>query len=687
MRTRDKLLGSVLKVARYLPGRTCVANLLNGRGDTLRQNDRALEALACYEQALLLDAGHVKALYNRGNVLLGLGQARAALESYGRAVQLRPDYADAHYNRGIALQRLGRASDAIASYEQALSLMPQDPDALNNLGNALLDLRRPDEALASYDRALGFRPQYADALTNRGNALRDMRRPDEAIDSYERALAIKPDNADTLYNLGHALAETGRNKAAVDCYRKAFELNPAYAEARWSMVMAVIPRIPAPDENSEVSRADFAAGVAELETYFDAHDADGLVVVGSSTPFYLAYQEKNNRDLLSAYGRLCVRLMQRWRDKQSPPDSPEPRTGRALRVGIVSAFVRRHSVWNAMVKGWISHLDRNSVELHLFGLGPEKDDETEWAKAHVESFHQGTRGLPDWVAAICAKRLDVLIYPEIGMDPMTLKLASLRLAPVQAAGWGHPETSGLPTMDYYLSADAFEPAGAQANYSEKLIALPNLGCCYTPLPVEPVDPDLEKLGIGAGAPLLICPGAPFKYSPQYDLLLVDIARRLRKCRFVFFTWQVKALSDLLHRRLENRFAESGLRFSDYGVFIPWQTAPEFYGLMRRADVFLDTTGFSGFNTAMQAVECNLPIVTRDGRFMRGRLASGILKRMGMQELIAANDEEYVHLAVRLAEDAAYRERIRLRMRAAEATLYNDISSVQALEQALLGIAG
>jgi predicted O-linked N-acetylglucosamine transferase (SPINDLY family) len=90
-------------------------------------------------------------------------------------------------------------------------------------------------------------------------------------------------------------------------------------------------------------------------------------------------------------------------------------------------------------------------------------------------------------------------------------------------------------------------------------------------------------------------------------------------------------------------SQAGLNFTDYGVFIPWQPRPSFYGLMKRATVFLDTIGFSGFNTAMQAVDCGLPIVTREGRFMRGRLASGILKRIGLHELIAASDDDMSRL--------------------------------------------
>jgi predicted O-linked N-acetylglucosamine transferase (SPINDLY family) len=284
------------------------------------------------------------------------------------------------------------------------------------------------------------------------------------------------------------------------------------------------------------------------------------------------------------------------------------------------------------------------------------------------------------VRAISESRVDVLIYPEIGIDNMSIKLASLRLAPVQAAAWGHPETTGLPTIDYYFSAASFEPADAGDNYSEKLIALPNLGCAYSPLPAAPARPALPDLRLDPAIPLLLSPGTPFKYAPQHDWLIVEIARRLGKCRIVFFefgsTWK------LLETRLRSAFAESGLRFDDHCAFIPWQDREQFFGLMRRAHVYLDTIGFSGFNTAMQAVDCGLPLVTQQGRYMRGRFASGILCRMGITELVAQDDDGYIGLAVRLASDANYRDQIRARIESARHVLLDDLQPIRCLESFL-----
>jgi predicted O-linked N-acetylglucosamine transferase (SPINDLY family) len=323
----------------------------------------------------------------------------------------------------------------------------------------------------------------------------------------------------------------------------------------------------------------------------------------------------------------------------------------------------------------------------VFHLGSTEDEDTLFARSRASHFEQGKRSLLQWVRAIVGQCPDVLIYPEMGMDAMTVKLASMRLAPVQVVTWGHPETTGLPTLDYFLSAEDMEPARAQENYTERLVRLPHLGCFYSPPDIVASEPDLDALGIGTGHPILLCPGVPFKYAPEHDKVFPEIVRRLGRCRLVFFSHRVHSLSEKLARRLRVVFAHADLDMDEYVRFIPWQSRRSFYGLMKRADVFLDTIGFSGFNTAIQAIECGLPVVTREGRFLRGRLASGILKRMGLHELVAATEDEYAALAAKICRDAPYRARIRERIEQSRGVLFEDEAPIRAMEEFLVEAVG
>ena len=692
-------------------------------GIGLEASGDAAAALLAYETALALDPNEAYACYNLAKLLFTRGELGRAEELLRRALQRqsdfaeamvvlarvleskaeplqalsvletllrnRPDHAGALRNAGLlltqmgnALVLLGKTGEAAERYRRALELQPDLAEAHCYLGSILVDSGMLDDAKTHLERAAALQPGLAEAHVGLGNLHNALQQLEAAEASFRRAIALDPGFVEAYANLGHVLVASGQPELALASYDAALALDPEYVEARWSRAMCRIPALRGAQEDLAATRRAFSGELAALEQWFDAgRSGAGFRAVGAQQPFWLAYQEENNVELLRRYGRLCVKLMASWRAQPSMP-TPAKRHGGRIRVGFVSRHFREHSVWNAIIKGWLGQIDARRFEVVAFCLGAAQDAETRYAKSHAARFAQAAGGLSDWVQAIRDARPDVLIYPEVGMDPMTLKLASLRLAPRQGASWGHPETTGLPTIDFYLSAQGLEPAAAQPHYTEQLLALPNLGCYLQRAPTVAAAVDLGQWRIDADAPLLLCPGAPFKYAPEHDAVLPAIARLLGRCQFVFFTHWARALSGKLQRRLADAFARDGLDADRYVRFVPWLNRPAFYGLMQRADVFLDTIGFSGFNTALQAIECELPVVAREGRFLRGRLASGLLKRIDLQELVTFNEADYAALAARLARDRDYREDIRGRIAARRHLLYEDRAPILALEQFL-----
>ena len=636
-------------------------------------------ALASLQAALRLRPAYGGALRNLGLLLARLDRWADAEDALRHAAA---DDADAQYWRGNALVHLERPQEAAACFREALRIRPDFAEPHCYLGSILGDQGRRDEAIAHLARAIALKPDLADAHVGLGNARVAGRQLEDAVLCYRRALELDPRLLQAHVNLGNALTDLGRQEEALRAFDAALALDPECAEARWSRTMSMIPALRESPDELQRSRTAFAAALAEMDLWFDTRRAErGYRIVGVQQPFWLAYQEENNAGLLRSYGQLSARLMQPWQHRRNLSPAAARTKGR-VRLGVVSQYFRHHSVWNAIIKGWFQQLDPERFELSAFCLSAEQDAETAYARSRAARFEHGARPLAQWAESILAARPDVLIYPEIGMDPMSVKLASLRLAPLQAASWGHPETTGLPTIDCYLSAQDMEPDGARANYTEELIALPHLGC-YVQRDAEKMPAALDDLGIDLPSPLLLCPGTPFKYAPEHDQVFPRIARELGQCRFVFFTYSTPALSGKLRQRLERAFGNEGLDFGRYVTFLPWLTRAGFAGLMQRADVFLDTIGFSGFNTALQAIQCGLPVVTLQGRFLRGRLATGILRRMGLDELVAQDEDGYVALAARLGRDAAYRAHLRRRIEASRGLLFADAAPIRALEELLL----
>jgi predicted O-linked N-acetylglucosamine transferase (SPINDLY family) len=620
-----------------------------------------------------------------GNLYCHAEEFDIAINCYQKAATIQPQNSSAYFSLGNAYQQQDMFDDAIANYKTALSLKNDYVEALYNLGLLLQKKGDLDVAAGYYQKALNLNPGHFEVYNNLGLIFEQKFAFDVALEYLQKAINIKPDFAEAHYNMGIVFQRQGNSEEALGSYQKAFFLQPDFAEARLANVMAqVAPQAEAKKNNINQMRAKFLLELIEFENWCKVNDVDGKKVVGSNQPFYLSYHEENNRELFSRYGALCSRLMKVWQDKQkfSFDDLVSSDT---IRVAIMSADLQNHSVWHAITKGWFQHLDQTQFEICGFYLGSNPDEHTAFAASKTIRFEQGVKGLHQWIDVINACKPDVIIYPAIGMHPLTLQLASMRLAPIQVAVWGHPDTSGLPTIDYYLSAECFEPPNAQNHYSEQLISLPNLGCSYQALHVLATDPNLQELGLNVNAPILVCPGGVHKYDPQYDWIFVEIAQRVGDCNIVFFVSESSDLGNKLRGRMKNIFALSGLDSSVFCKFIPWQTRSAFFGLMDRANVFLDTIGFSGFNTAMQAIECGLPVVTREGRFMRGRLASGILKRIGLPELIASDENEYINLVVRLVQDTAYQKELRKQIEERRFVLFDDVTSVRALEKFLITV--
>ena len=664
----------------YLPA-------INNQAEVLRLFERYEQALAIIEHLIQLKPDYQIAYQTQGAILFGLARYEDAADSYQKAIALKANDVTAYLNLGAVQTKLHRLSEALRSYETAAELKPDCAEAYLNQGVAHKAMRQFDAALRCYDKAIALKPNYAEAYSNKGISFESLKQMSEALACYDQAIALKADYANAWSNRGNVLRSFGDYDEAIGSYENALRFSSGALGARFSLAIGRIPTFSVSHEQEHKARSAFRQEIEALSDWVSLnHPAEGADAVGSLQPFYLAYQEQDNKALLASYGELCVQLMQPFQAEidQIPMTHVQSTNARKIRLGIVSAHLSNHSVWHAILKGWYQALNKSVFEIHSIYTGTTDDQQTTIAKAESASFYQASNNLGVTIQAIKRIKPDVLIYPEIGMDVMTTKLACLRLAPVQMATWGHPETTGLPTMDYYLSAESFEAEKSDDYYSEQLIRLPNLGCYYTPVEIASIDISLDGLGLDANRPILICAGVPYKYSARYDEILIEIAKKLSDCQFVFFRSDIRdKISDKLQQRLTQSFDRHKLDAEKFVYFIPWQSSAGFYSLMRQADVYLDTIGFSGFNTAVKALECKLPVVTIKGRFMRGRLASGTLEVMGVTETITHDVGEYVECAVKLVQDEQFNQSIRRKIEASISRVYRDVAVIRALERQLL----
>ena len=468
--------------------------LLGALSLQLGRTDEAIELL---RRAVEVNPAYPEAHNNLGVALQTRGETDEALKHWEKAVALKPDYAQAYGNLAKALSKKGNSGLALACWQRTVALSPEDVGALGEFASALQKANRFGEAIAHYERALALKPDHVEMHCGFAAALRNAGRMSEAIDRYQKALALAPDHVGAQAAIAGVLETEGRTGEATLHYDRALALRPDLAHLRFRLCMAQLPILFLDEGEIEGRRDAYRRRLEQFSADVEAGRAAGDLVgaVGTNQPFYLAYQGRNDRELQSLYGSLvCKIIADRYPAAPMPPPAAP---GEKVRLGIVSGLFRHHTVWKLMIRGWLSQLDRSKFEVFCYHTNGERDAQTEIAVSQCNRFVQGPLTGERWREEILADRPHVLLYPDIGMDPVAGWIAANRLAPTQCMTWGHPNTSGYPTMDYFLSSALMEPPDGDQHYTERLVRLPNLSIYYEPLELSLPVITREQLGPAA----------------------------------------------------------------------------------------------------------------------------------------------------------------------------------------------
>ena len=547
-----------------------------------------------------------------------------------------PTAAEAAFAEAWTLTTAGRHAEAEASYRRALELAPRHPAAWSNLGDTLAALGRPQDAEPCYRRALALDPADSGALRNLGLLLRAQGRFDDL-----RMLA-KADRADVAIVAALSL--------------------PAIATSRADI---------------EAQRATYAEGLRRL-----AAGAEPLAYDGEAFPlpsFQLAYHGLDDRPLMEATAEVFRARIPNLNYQSPNAMRTDAGAGGRIRLAVISDHLFNHTIGH-LYRGIIGRLDRGRFEVSVaHGASARRDAFRASIDAAADRSITLTGGLAEQHAQIEALAPDIIFYPDIGMSAPSYALAFARLAPVQATAWGHPDTTGLSTPDAFISTGMFEPPDAERYYTERLIRLSRIPCCFDPPPRPETIASREDLGLPAQGVLYGCPQTLFKLHPDFDAILATIARGDPNGRIVLPISDPPAWMDALKARWRDTHPILLER-------VHWtpRIAPEaFLQQLGHIDVMLDPLHFGGGYTFYQAMIQGVPTVTRPGEFARGRVVAGAYRQMGVgEELVARSYADYVTLALRLGADPARRVALREELRAAaHEHLFSDVSAVRQLEDA------
>lgn len=682
-------------------------------------------ALARAHAVLALDPAQREALALAANCAIRLDrpdQAIVALEALLRlepeAAPVRRTLAALHNRDGGRRRRAGDAQGARKAFERALALDPAQREAGFNLALTLRETGRDEEACQVLHAHLARHRDDAEArlLAIRWRAPGDTHIAADLDAMYEDGSWTRADPVDwalACARAGHAaraLEALPRVPAAraivaaldlVDELRLRGDLPAARAAAEFASGTSAQGRR-SPGLKAELARlalppimgshVEIAAGRTRLaQVLAELEQAWTPARLATCEPrleqlawgnFYLAYHGADDRELQRAHARLVERAAATFFPQLAEP----PAARRSGRIGLLSSSWRDCTA-GAYFGGWIDWLREAGHEVHLFQLGPERDARTDAlaARAGVFRFHRGP--LHELATAIRASGLDLLLYPELGMDVRLLPLAALRLAPRQVVAWGHPVTSGFATLDGFLSCADMEADGADAHYVEPLLRLPGLGVAYA-RPALPPRVARAALGLPDSRVLALVPQSLFKLHPDDDEMLARFAAEAPTAAIVLFEPPHLPWRGQFERRLARAFAAHGLDPARHLLWLPTGPRERFLQVAQACDLMLDSRRWSGGNTSLDALACGLPIVTCPGATMRARQSAAMLGWLGLApELVCATPAEFVARAAALAHDPAARASLSRRIGATGHALHDARASRDAFLQHIARLVG
>lgn len=634
------------------------------------QAGRLQEAAQWVQQLIQLDAGNAQHHYALGEIRRRQGQADAALAAYRRALELAPTHAEAHYSLALLLRDHGQQAEAIGHFEAAIAQQPQHQQAHLQLGNLLLAGWALDQAEAVYRRLLALAPDHAEAHHNLALALVRRSQYAEAVPHLERALELRPGWLTAQHILGLAHEELGHAQAA----RRAFA--PVLAGAHSNIALQIhVETLGAPVASSQ---ADIDSYVAELHQYLDRKLADiaarpdavralsatQLYDANAAPPFFLGYYGCDLRPLLSKWAAIFQpRFAQIQAQAAARPKNQQPRIGFVVTPGHEGIFLTDRL-------GLINRLDGAQFQLYIFCAAAAQARIAARLTNPAVRLQPCTPELEPMAATICQAQCDVLCYWECGSDTLNYFLPFYRLAPVQCLDWGTPYTSGVPTMDYYISSDQLEPDGGAAHYSERLVQLRGL---HTYLERPSLPEQLlgrDRFGLTAQQHIYLCAQNPLKLHPDFDAVLGDILRHDPLAQVILVRKRAHHVA-MVQQRMAQTLADVQHRIG----WIAADSRQEYFSLLALADVCLDTPHYSGMNISYDTFAVGTPIVTWPGNFMRGRYTAALYRKMDIAGCVAPSLAQVGALARSIGAHAENRHELRRQIRQRSSLLFENQASV------------
>jgi predicted O-linked N-acetylglucosamine transferase (SPINDLY family) len=618
-------------------------------------------------------------LLTRATADTDAGRIDDALASYDRALELAPARADLHFNVGALRHARGAHAAAQASFSQATRLAPAWLPAWLALGRACFDSGDYPKAQAAFESAVVLDVSSVEAAVNLGLTLQRLGEAQAAQPHFERARALAPNNTQAWFALRGNLLALGRLDDAVQDFLRFRQGAPASAELVVTGLMFARMTGDAGDETRYLEaaidwpyRPDQVELAAVTVARLQYHDVAPATIARMYRTYDRLQQARTTRPLADA-------------DAQSPKRSQArlQAAGARLRVGYLSADFRAH-VMGRLLDGVLTAHDRARVSLHLFSLSPPAAEDALTARMRVgsDSFDV-LHGEDDLAAArtIAARDVDILVDlmgHSAGSRPGILRA---KPAPVIATHLGYHGCIGVSQVDFKITDRFADPPDAGQHQIEAPLLI---DACVLPVcRIAPavgnaasrrtlgIEPDQVAFGVFVGL---------YKLSARCLALWRRVLERVPATLLLFSP--LNAAEEPIYRR---HLDAHGIPRERVRFLPPPADDAHARARYRLVDAVLDTMPYSGGDATAAALDMGVPVITVMGARHAERVTSSLLAHLGLFDTIANKDADYIDLACRIAEDAAWRRSVAARIveRLPASGLADPRAHARALENAYL----
>jgi protein O-GlcNAc transferase len=588
---------------------------------------RRAEAEKALTEAVKIAPDHPYSLYLRGMAAGEAGRLDESLGLLDQAIALAPNLAEAHGNRAAALTFLGRLDEGAQAFRRALELNPGQVAAWFSLGNVEARRNQNYAAFEAFLQVLQIEPGNGAAWTNMAIALHKVGKLDDALAAYQKALSLEPEEALIHFNIAVTLLALGRTYDAFNASCRAVELDPSYVMAHSNVLLCMA----------------YQGGGSGAE-HLAAHKAWDELHAQPLKPASVSYN--NSRD-------------------------PE----RRLKIGYVSCDFQAHPVGWLLANVLPAH-DKAKVEVFCYANDVVEDEVTTQLKACADHWRDITGMDDDEVAArVRWDHIDILVDLTGHTGKNRLLAFAREPAPVQASWIGYPGTTGMSAMDYLIMDAATAPTGAEDWCSEALVRLPHGRFCYAAPADAPAVAERPQGPVVFGSFNHLA-----KLSPDVVRLWARVLAAVPGSRLVL-KWR-SASEASVQVWLRAAFAAEGIG-ADRLELRGGSSHADMLGEYGDIDIALDPFPYTGGITSAEALWMGVPVVTLPGDTIPSRQTFAFLTELGLTDLAASSEDDYVRIAAELAGDPARRAELRrtLRPRMAASPLTDGAQFTPGLEDA------